>query len=185
MDIGQESRSIRNQKVELANRKQMIEVKSFSKIGLTLFIGISLVAASCSKEIKSNEQNTDLQNPEISRLEGTWKMTYAEIRENDTIEVKDLSSTDFIKIINRSHFAFFNQERGTQENFMAGAGTYTYDGSKYVENLEFINFVDYRGHSFSFDVEIKGDSLIQQGFEKIEASGIDRYILEKYIRIKQ
>jgi len=163
----------------------MIELRSFSKIGLTLFIGISIVAVSCTKEIKLNEQETNLQKPEISRIEGTWKMTYAEIRENDSIQVKDLSSTDFIKIINRSHFSFFNQERGTQENFTAGAGTYTYDGSKYVENLEFINFVDYRGHSFSFDVEIKGDSLIQQGYEKIEASGIDRYILEKYIRIKK
>ena len=37
----------------------------------------------------------------------------------------------------------------------------------------------------TFDVEIKGDSLIQQGYEKIEASGIDRYILEKYVRIKK
>lgn len=121
----------------------------------------------------------------VNPLEGTWKMTYAEIRENDSVQVKDLSAADFIKIINGSHFAFFNQERGTHENFTAGAGTYTFDGSKYIENLEFINFVDYRGHSFSFDVEIKGDSLIQQGYEKIEGSGIDRYILEKYIRIKK
>ena len=77
----------------------MIELKSFSKIGLTLFIGISLVAASCTKEIKPNEQETDPPKPETSRIEGTWKMTYAEIRQNDSIEVKDLSSTDFIKII--------------------------------------------------------------------------------------
>ena len=69
----------------------MIELKSFSMIGLTLFIGISLVAASCSKEIKPNEQETYDQKPEISRIEGTWKMTYAEIRENYSIEVKDLS----------------------------------------------------------------------------------------------
>ena len=162
----------------------MIELKSFSRIGLAIFMGIGLLAASCSKEIKPKEPEMNPVKKEVNGLEGTWKMTYAEIRENDSIQVKDLSSTDFIKIINRSHFAFFNQERGTQENFTAGAGTYTFDGSKYIENLKFINFVDYRGHSFSFDVETKGDSLIQQGYEKIEASGIDRYILEKYIRIK-
>jgi hypothetical protein len=163
----------------------MFQLKSISKVGLAILIGIGLLTTSCNEEIKPKEQETDALNTGISSLEGTWKMTYAEIRENDSIQVKDLSSTDFIKIINRSHFAFFNQDRGTQENFTAGAGTYTYDGSKYVENLEFINFVDYRGHSFTFDVEIKGDSLIQQGYEKIEASGIDRYILEKYIRIKK
>lgn len=162
----------------------MIELKSFSKVRLAIFIGIVLFGLSCNKEMKSKKPEMNAVNQEINRLEGTWKMTYAEIRENDSVQVKDLSSTDFIKIINRSHFAFFNQERESQENFTAGAGTYTFDGSKYIENLEFINFVDYRGHSFSFDVEIKGDSLIQQGYEKIEASGIDRYILEKYIRIK-
>ena len=161
----------------------MIERKSLLKYGMTLFMGISLFAVSCSKEAKSGDQEMNTLKQEINPLEGTWKMTYAEIRENDSVQVKNLDSTDFIKIINKSHFAFFNQDRGTQENFTAGAGTYTFDGSEYVEHLEFINFVDYRRHSFSFDVEIKGDSLIQQGYEKIEASGIDRYILEKYVRM--
>ncbi len=155
----------------------MIELKKISRTALAITIVVGLCTGSYSKEIKEQEQSG-------STLEGTWKMTYAEIRENDSVQVKDLSSTDFIKIINQSHFAFFNQERDTQDNFTAGAGTYTFDGSEYVENLDFINFMDYRGHTFSFQVEIKGDSLIQQGHEKIEASGIDRYILEKYVRIE-
>ncbi len=163
--------------------KHMIEVKRISKVGITILLIISFFAFSCSKEVKHEDQEMNPMKQEVSPLEGTWKMTYAEIRENDSVQVKSLDSTDFIKIINKSHFAFFNQDRGTSDNFTAGAGTYTFDGSKYVENLDFINFVDYRGHSFSFDVEIKGDSLIQQGYEKIEASGIDRYILEKYVRI--
>ena len=155
----------------------MIELKKISRTALAITIVVGLCTGSCSKEMKEQEQSG-------STLEGTWKMTYAEIRENDSVQVKDLSSTDFIKIINQSHFAFFNQERDTQENFTAGAGTYTFDGSEYIENLDFINFMDYRGHTFSFQVEIKGDSLIQQGHEIIEASGIDRYILEKYVRIE-
>lgn len=155
----------------------MIELKKISRTALAITIVVGLCTGSCSKDVKEQEQSG-------STLEGTWKMTYAEIRENDSVQVKDLSSTDFIKIINQSHFAFFNQERDTQENFTAGAGTYTFDGSEYIENLDFINFMDYRGHTFSFQVEIKGDSLIQQGHEKIEASGIDRYILEKYVRIE-
>lgn len=163
----------------------MIKRKRFSKAVLTIIMGVGLLIAGCNKEIIPKEPELSPSEEEISPIQGTWKMTYAEIRENDSVQVKDLSSTDFIKIINSSHFAFFNQERETQENFTAGGGTYTFDGSKYEENLDFINFVDYRGHTFSFEVEIKGDSLIQQGYEKIEASGVDRYILEKYIRIKK
>jgi hypothetical protein len=117
-------------------------------------------------------------------IQGSWKMVYAEIRENDSVQVKDLTSTDFIKIINTTHFAFFNQDRGTSENFMSGAGTYTFDGSEYVETLDFISVPELRGHEFHFEVEILGDSLIQQGHEKVEAANLDRYILEKYIRIK-
>ena len=124
----------------------------------------------------------DESNPGIT---GTWKMVYAEIREKDSVQVKDLDSTDFIKIINETHFAFFNQDRGTAENFMAGAGTYSFDGSQYVETLDFISVPEIRGHEFPFEVEIRGDSLIQQGHEKVEAAGIDRYILEKYIRLKK
>jgi len=37
-------------------------------------------------------------------------MVYAEIIENDSLKLKDLSNTSFIKIINKSHFSFFNQE---------------------------------------------------------------------------
>jgi hypothetical protein len=156
----------------------MVENNMTSRIKLILLLAVGILTTQCGEEIK----------PEVpaktNSIEGTWKLTYAEIRENDSVQVKDMSSTDFIKIINQSHFAFFNQERGTDENFTAGAGTYEFDGSNYVENLDFINYLDYRGHSFSFEVEIREDSLIQQGQEKIEESGINRYILEKYVRVK-
>lgn len=120
---------------------------------------------------------------EIS-VEGSWKLIYADIRENDSLMVKDLSQTDFIKIINKTHFAFFNQEKESDENFMSGAGSYTFNGTDYIETLDFISITEYRGHEFPFKVEIIGDSLIQQGHEKIEEAGLDRYILEKYIRIE-
>ena len=139
-----------------------------------------ILIVSCTKDVTSPKSPV---NSAKNSIEGSWKLVYADINENDSIQIKDLSKTDFIKIINGSHFAFFNQERGTSENFMGGAGTYTLNGSDYAETLDFINAPDYRGHVFPFKVEIKGDSLIQQGHEKIEAAGLDRYILEKYIRI--
>ena len=141
---------------------------------------IFLLILGCSKNSPSEAiPKHSLENS----IEGSWKLIYADIKENDSLQIKDLSKTDFIKIINASHFAFFNQERGSSENFMAGGGSYTFNGADYAETLDFINSPDYRGHVFPFKVEIKGDTLIQQGHEKIEAAGLDRYILEKYIRI--
>lgn len=144
-------------------------------------ITIALISLlSCSKPNKKE----DLQiKSDKSPIEGSWKLVYADIRENDSIQIKDLSQTDFIKIINGSHFAFFNQDQNSSDHFMAGGGTYDYNGSDYVETLSFFSSTDYRGHVFKFKAEIKGDSLIQQGYEKIESANVDRYILEKYIRI--
>lgn len=140
-----------------------------------------LLIFSCSEK-KEIEPTIDLVQK--NNIEGSWKLVYAHIEENDSIQVKNLAKADFIKIINADHFAFFNQDKGSSENFVAGGGTYTYDGKDYVETLDFISAVDYRGHVFPFKAEVKGDSLIQQGHEKIEEAGLDRYILEKYIRIK-
>ena len=145
----------------------------FVIINVILFI-------SCNRESGQTKSDMPLTN---SALEGTWKLIYADIREQDSVQIKDLDNTDFIKIINSSHFAFFNQERGTAENFIAGAGTYEFNGTDYTESLDFINSPDLRGHTFPFKVEIKNDTLIQQGHEVVESAGIDRYILEKYVRI--
>lgn len=147
-----------------------------------LLLVTTLVFYSCSNKMKSNNSKEVIQD---STIEGSWKLVYAHIDEKDSIQIKDLGKTDFIKIINKTHFAFFNQDEATSENFVAGGGSYTFDGENYIETLDFINAPDYRGHVFPFKAEIKGDSLIQQGHEKIEEAGLDRYILEKYIRIKK
>ena len=118
-------------------------------------------------------------------IEGTWKMVYAETIESGTIKLKDLSNTTFIKIINKSHFAFFNQENTGTTNFYGGAGTYTLKGNTYTETLNFTAVEAIKNHQFSFTIEIKGDTLIQSGIEKVEAAGLDRYITEKYIKIKK
>jgi hypothetical protein len=121
---------------------------------------------------------------EISKnIEGTWQMVYAETIENDTIKLKDLSNTTFIKIITKSHFAFFNQENTSNTNFYGGAGTYTLDNNNYTETLNFTAVEAIKKHQFSFKIEIKGDTLIQYGIEKVEAAGINRQIVEKYIKL--
>ncbi|WP_282124561.1 hypothetical protein [Algibacter mikhailovii] len=114
---------------------------------------------------------------------GTWKMVYAETIENDSINIKNLNNTEFIKIINHSHFAFFNQQKDGNENFYGGSGTYELNGQNYTETLSFTAVNAIRNHTFPFKVQIKGDSLIQTGLEEVKEAGINRMITEKYIRI--
>ena len=127
---------------------------------------------SCSKR-----QNTNA-------LIGTWKMVYAETLENDSLVVKDLSNTEFIKIINQDHFAFFNQQKESENRFYSGGGSYLLNGNNYYETLSYISKVNLRGHVFPFHIEFRGDTLIQSGIEKVEKANISRKITEKYIKMR-
>ncbi len=117
-------------------------------------------------------------------IEGAWKMIYAEVKENDSIKRKELSNTTFIKLIGKNHFAFFNQENAGPNNFYSGGGTYSLKDNNYTEILKFSANTAIRNHTFSFTVQISGDTLIQSGVEKISAANIDREIIEKYIKLK-
>ncbi|WP_066222385.1 hypothetical protein [Formosa haliotis] len=132
---------------------------------------LALICFNCKKE-----------TPTIA-ISGTWKLVYAEIIENDSIQIKDLENTEFIKIINDSHFAFFNQNKTDTTNFYSGAGTYVLNGNTYNEVLSFTESQNLKNHKFSFKIQISGDTLIQSGIERIKAAGIDRTITEKYIKI--
>ncbi len=116
-------------------------------------------------------------------LIGTWKMVYAETKEKDSVQVKDLSDTKFIKIITPTHFVFFNQDKHSTDNFYAGAGTYELKGNNYVETLNFTAVEGLRNHQFPFLIQIKQDTLIQSGIEEVKVAGIKREILEKYVKI--
>ena len=118
-----------------------------------------------------------------NKIEGTWKMVYAEIIENDSLKLKDLSNTSFIKIINKSHFSFFNQENSGTNNYYSGAGSYILKDDNYTETLNFTTVEAIKKHQFSFKIVVKGDTLIQSGIEKVAAAGMNRYILEKYIKL--
>ena len=133
----------------------------------------------CSEVDKKSSEKVE------NEIKGTWKLVYGEIKEGDSVQIKELSNTEFIKIINDSHFAFFNQRKDSEEDYYGGAGTYKLVGSNYTEKLEFIGAKTIRGHEFSFQIEFKGDTLIQHGLEEVEAANIKRYIVEKYIRLDE
>lgn len=118
-----------------------------------------------------------------SKIIGTWKLVYGDIKTGDSVEIKDLSNTTFIKILNEGHFAFFNQVDNTSDGFYGGGGSYVFDGSTHKETLEYTSLQEIRGHEFTFEVEFKGDTLIQKGLEDVPEIGLKRYITEKYIKI--
>lgn len=145
---------------------------------ITLFMVLATFI-SCNEK----KEVVQLESTE-KKITGTWKLIYGEVKEKDSVQIKDLSDTDFIKIINDTHFAFFNQKKGTSESFYGGAGTYSLDGDSYKEKLNYIAVDNIRGHEFPFTIEIKGDTLIQFGLEEVKEANIKRHIIEKYVRVK-
>ncbi len=148
-----------------------------------LLVLLTLLFISCNKQI---EKEVKLM-PEVkiaNSIVGTWKLVYGSVKENDSLTIKDVSKSEFIKIINETHFAYFNQAYNEPRNFYGAGGTYTLKDDTYTEKLTYTAWDDYRGRSFPFTVKISKDSLIQFGIEEVKEKNIKRYVVEKYIRIK-
>ena len=77
-----------------------------------------------------------------------------------------------------------NTPKDSPLHFDAGGGAYKLSGNNYKEHLDYYNDRNWEGKTFSFTVSIQGDTLIQKGMEKVEGAGIDREIIEKYVRVK-
>ncbi|MCP9762321.1 hypothetical protein [Lacihabitans soyangensis] len=122
-------------------------------------------------------------------LEGTWELISATSTEKDSTFSTFNLKVKMIKIINGSHFAFLSHDitgskDSTRAAYTAGAGTYTLKDSIYTENLEYFIDPQWENHKFEFVVKIQNDTLVQKGVEKLEKLGIDRIIVEKYVRVK-
>ncbi len=122
-------------------------------------------------------------------ISGTWKLLSGTLIERgDTIITDYTKSVSFIKIINQTYFSFLkhdlNKGKISTAIFEAGGGTYSLIDSTYTENLDYCSAREWEGNTFTFTITIHNDTLIQQGIEKIEKSGINRMNIEKYIRIK-
>ena len=146
-----------------------------------LILVFPVIITACSETLKKDPKIAD----EVS-LKGTWKLlSGALIEKGDTMVTDYTKGRSFIKIINDSHFAFLNHTlRKDTSDFSAGGGTYSLNGNNYTEHLEYCSAKEWEGHDFSFTVTIIGDTLIQNGVEKIESEGINRVNIEKYIRAK-
>ncbi|MFD1629739.1 hypothetical protein [Pseudopedobacter beijingensis] len=148
-------------------------------------IYLSLSVLSLVSCIEKNKES--LYQKEII---GTWKLISGmTIEKGDTTFVDYTNHQKGIKMINTTHFSFLNHDlnKGKSENpiFTVGGGTYSLEGNMYTENLEYCNYRDWEGNSFSFEIAIKNDTLIQQGVEKISDLGINRVNIERYVKISK
>jgi len=72
---------------------------------------------------------------------GTWKLlSGTTIQGKDTVVTDYTKGQSFIKIINGTHFAFFNHDLNMGKDssnaiFVSGGGKYSLDGNKYTEVL--------------------------------------------------
>lgn len=146
------------------------------KKALSILI-LSISFTSCNSDIKPNP------------IQGTWRLISAETTEKDSTFSTFNPKKKMIKIINETHFAFFNHDLkngkdSTNAVFFGGGGKYTLKDSTYTENLEFFNNRQWENNKFEFVVKVKNDTLIQKGIEKVEKLGVNHIIIEKYVREK-
>ncbi len=155
------------------------------KLLLGALLGFSITA--CQSEPK--QEKIPAEQVAKNELIGTWELVSNTIHRGDSVIDEDLTGSRMIKIINETHFAFLNHdlkkgEDSTLVKFVAGGGSYILNGNKYQENLEYCNFRTWENHDFEFEIQFKGDTLVQSGIEKSDELGVAQKIIETYVRTK-
>jgi hypothetical protein len=151
---------------------------------ILLVLSIPMMLMSCTEQSPKEVVKAD-----VPAVQGTWRLlTGTLIEKGDTVVTDYTRTLSFIKIINETHFAFLKHDvnggKDSTASFGAGGGSYKLVGDKYTEHLEYCNDRAWEGHDFAFTLTVSNDTLVQSGVEKIEAEGIERYNIEKYIRIR-
>ena len=154
--------------------------------GLLKSILLLLVAATALSSCGSKAAGTKNTSPAIK---GTWQLlTATHIEKGDTVVTDYTKKMSFIKIINDTHFAFLqhdlNKGKDSSAVYVSGGGRYSLNKDQYTEKLEYCSAREWEGNDFAFKITLKGDTLIQNGVEKVEAAGVNRINIEKYIRVK-
>jgi hypothetical protein len=153
----------------------------FKPVGLLSLSAIIFLSA-CSAPVEKKETAT---NPII----GTWQLVSgATITKGQSQANSYPKDQQMIKIVNETHFAFLNHiintAKDSSNKFDAGGGSYTLKGDQYTEHLDYYKDKAWEGKPFTFTITFSGDTLIQKGVEKIEGTGIDRTVIEKYLKVK-
>ncbi len=150
---------------------------------------IPLIAIVVASLLSCNEKKEPSAASTTSPLNGTWKLISAKSVENkDTTITAPVAGQETIKIFNDSYFAFFTHDlkHGTDSPkvYGSGSGTYTLVNDVYSEHLEYCTYREWEDKDFSFVMQIKKDTIIQNGIEKIDSLNINHEIIETYVRIR-
>lgn len=153
---------------------------SIKNIIISVFTFVLL--SSCQNQLK---QGNEIDEP--SSILGTWKLlTGTIIQEKDTTVTDYTINQESIKIISKTHFAFFRHDLGKDSTaiFVSGGGRCQISGKKYTEHLDFCNYREWENNTFDFEFDIQGDTLTTIGVEKVESLKINRLNIEQYVRVK-
>jgi hypothetical protein len=142
---------------------------------LILFFTVLLISPGCKKE-------------EPNPIEGAWNLIYVKNIVNDSI-VSEFPRTyqgSDIKMWTKEHWCFvsrYKQDTVFTDNW--GGGTYTLDGTMYVEHIMYHSRKNYIGQELKMLMTVKNDTLIQ--IWPVDDKGMvtkSNCTVERYTRLK-
>ena len=101
---------------------------------------------------------------ESSKILGTWKLI--SLKQGDkVINISPDDSIQRIKFITQSNFVWIQYLKSTKIVRNSAGGAYSYDGSKYIENYNFVGCgsLDFLNRKHTFNVSVNGDKLYLTG----------------------
>jgi hypothetical protein len=142
-----------------------------------IFCILLIAAFACCKQEKK------------SPLEGTWAMVSGKWTLTDSTKVYtfpgNITSGGQLCTYSKNYYLFsgqFKMKDDSVSHSNYGAGTYTYDGTKYEESL--IYFVDAKsnGQKYSFKLVLKNDTLTKTGPLEGGEKRLGDSLIEVYVR---
>ena len=147
-------------------------------------VAIAIVFIVCSS--CSNNPSGEPAAPHS--VAGTWRLVTAQtITKGDTVTTFPVAGQEMIKIFTADNqFAFFRHDvnlgKDSTAYYDSGSGTYTLSGDNYSEHLAYCSARGWENKDFHFTLQVKKDTLVQKGIEKIDSLNIDHEIVEIYSR---
>jgi ketosteroid isomerase-like protein len=136
-------------------------------------------------------ETTTAQPKQTNPFEGNWELLSVTSKGTLVVDgkpvnvnmVKDTKNFG-MKMIHNSYFMFSGQDTNNSATEASyGYGTYTFKDNIYTENIIYHVGKELIGKSMSFEMTVKGDTLIQRGPLKIgEFKDITYEITETYVR---
>jgi len=100
-----------------------------------------------------------------NQVEGTWELVSAKWIFSDT-NILEFPNSEYdreVKVIGKTHVLFIRQDTTDKELYFSGGGTYTFEGNKYTEILDFTDWGSDLGTTSVYDCEFKDSMWIITG----------------------